>query len=181
MQTQQKKLSPTTKNLIVDSVIFSAFLVVTAPQFTGFAIHEWLGMAFGAGIITHLLLHWSWLVATTQRLFSNAPRQARINYALNLLLFIDMTLVIFTGLMISQSALPALGINLAAGNSWRMVHTTTANLSLALIGLHVAFHWQWVANAIRNYVVKPVAARLHLPQHLPRLHSGGTKQWQKEA
>ncbi|CAN5537473.1 DUF4405 domain-containing protein [soil metagenome] len=168
MQQKKQQLSSTKVNLLVDSGIFIAFLVVTAPYFTGMAVPEWLGLAFGAGIITHLLLHWQWLVATTQRLFSQAPRQARINYALNLLLFIDITLVVFTGVMISESALPALGINFAPGGLWRMVHTTAANLSLGLIGLHVALHWQWIVNAVRNYIVKLIGSRLHLPEALPQ-------------
>jgi len=175
MQNKQNKLSPTKINLIVDSIIFLAFLIVTAPHFTGLAIHEWLGIAFGAGIMTHLLLHWQWIVTTTKRVFSNLPRQTRINQALNLLLFIDITLVIFTGLMISQSALPFLGISFAPGGIWRGIHTTAANVSLGLIGLHVALHWQWIVNAIKNYVGKPLSAKVHLPQ----LAHGG-KQWQKE-
>ena len=64
MQNKQNKLSPTKVNLIVDSIVFIAFLIVTAPHFTGIAIHEWLGIAFGAGITTHLLLHWQWIVTT---------------------------------------------------------------------------------------------------------------------
>ncbi|MCX6046730.1 MAG: DUF4405 domain-containing protein [Chloroflexi bacterium] len=168
MQQKKQQLSTTKINLIVDSVIFIAFLIVMAPHFTGMAIHEWLGLAFGAGIVTHLLLHWQWLVATTKRLFSQAPRQARINYALNLLLFIDITLVVFTGVMISESALPFLGISFAPGGIWRMVHTTAADLSLGLIGLHVALHWQWIVNAVRNYVIKPVGSRVHLPQAMPQ-------------
>jgi len=36
---------------------FLAFLVAMAPRFSGMAIHEWLGIAFGAAITTHLLLH----------------------------------------------------------------------------------------------------------------------------
>src|SRR3954470_2087044 len=101
MQLKKQKFSTTQINLIVDSLVFIAFLVAMAPHFTGIAIHEWLSIAFGAAIITHLLLHWAWVVTTTQRLFARLPRQTRINHALNLLLFIDMTLVIFTGLLIS--------------------------------------------------------------------------------
>lgn len=108
MQLKKQQLSTTQINLIVDSSVFIAFLVIMAPHFTGIALHEWLSIAFGAAIITHLLLHWTWIVTTTKRLFAHLPRQTRINHALNLLLFIDMTLAIFTGLMISEAALPAL-------------------------------------------------------------------------
>ena len=175
MQNKPNKLSSTKVNLIVDLVIFIAFLVVTAPHFTGMAIHEWLGLAFGAGIMTHLLLHWQWIVATTQRIFSNLPRQTRINHALNILLFIDITLVIFTGVMISESALPFLGISFAPGGMWRGIHTLTANASLGLIGLHVALHWQWIVNAMKKYVIQPLTGGVHLPQL-----AHGAKQLQKE-
>src|SRR3954470_13335813 len=102
-------LSATKKNLLVDSAIFLLVLFADSPHFTGQALHEWLGLAFGAGILTHLLLHWQWIEATTQRLFARTAQQARINYGLNLLLFIDITLVTMSGLMISRVALPLMG------------------------------------------------------------------------
>ena len=123
MKQVKKQLNPTKINLAVDGGIFLGFLVADAPHFTGMAIHEWLGIAFGAAIITHLLLHWQWLVAVTRRFLTNIPRQARLNYLLNMLLFIDVTLIIFSGLMISRVALPSLGLSLGgrergvAGNS----------------------------------------------------------------
>ena len=160
MQAQRNRLSPTKVNLIVDGTIFAGFLVATAPHFTGLPIHEWLGIAFGAAIITHLLLHWSWLVATTRRIFTTAPRQARINYVLNTLLFVDITLLIFTGLMISKIALPGLGITLAPGMLWRSVHTLTADAAVFIVGLHVALHWGWIAKTVGRYVVAPVTERL---------------------
>ncbi len=160
MQAQRKRLSTTKVNLIVDGTIFAGFLVATAPHFTGLPIHEWLGIAFGAAIITHLLLHWSWLVATTRRIFTTAPRQARINYVLNTLLFVDITLLVFTGLMISKIALPQLGVTLSPGILWRAVHTLTADAAVFIVGLHVALHWSWIAKSVSRYVVTPIADSL---------------------
>ena len=167
MNQKKQSLSSTQMNLIVDSVIFIAFLVVMAPHFTGMAIHEWLGISFGAAILTHLLLHWNWIVTTTQRIFSHLPQQTRINHALNLLLFIDITLVVFTGVMISESALPLLGIQLAHSGLWRMVHTTAANAALGLIGLHVALHWQWVVSSFQHYVLMPLFGKVQVRPALP--------------
>ena len=155
-----------TLNLLVDIAIFLAFLVAMAPHFSGIAVHEWLSIAFGAAIITHLLLHWQWLVEVTRRFFGKAQWSARINYVLNTLLFIDVTVVIFTGLMISESALPLFGIRLAPGGAWRMLHTLSANLFLPLIGLHVALHWQWIMNTVRRLVVRQPARRLPQPDHV---------------
>lgn len=154
----KKQLNQTKINLAVDGGIFIGFLVADAPHFTGMAVHEWLGMAFGAAIIVHLLLHWQWIVAITRRFFSDIPRQVRLNYLLNLLLFIDVTLIIYSGLMISRVALPSLGLSLGEGGAWRGIHDLTANLSLVLVGLHVALHWQWIVKAIKRYIVQPLSS-----------------------
>ncbi len=151
-----RKTSRTLINLLVDLAIFVAFLVAMDPRLTGIAVHEWLSIAFGAAIISHLLLHWSWLVATTRRIFTTAPRQARINYVLNTLLFIDVTLLVFTGLMISKIALPQLGITLAPGMLWRSVHTLTADAAVFIVGLHVALHRGWITKSVGRYVVTPI-------------------------
>lgn len=151
METTKKRVSPTTVNYLVDIAIFLAFLVAMDPHSTGIAIHEWLSIAFAAAIITHLLLHWSWLVGITRRLFGRITNEARINYLLNWLFFIDMTVIIFTGIMISESVLPAIGITPAHSFAWRSLHDLSANLALPILGLHVALHWRWIVNTTKNF------------------------------
>ena len=171
MQTTMKKLGQNTVNYLVDITIFLAFLVAMNPHATGISVHEWLGIAFGGAILTHLLLHWQWLVNITRRFFGQVSKSARLNYVLNLLFFIDMTLIIFTGIMISESALPTLGITLANGFAWRGIHTTAANLALPILGLHVALHWRWIVNTTKSYFRKvqpptPRVAADRLPKGL---------------
>ena len=160
MTLEKGKISQTVRDLAVDATIFAAFLVATAPRLSGEAVHEWLGVAFGAAIITHLLLHWQWIVATTKRIISKLPWQSRINYLLNALFFIDMTIIIFTGLMISKTALPALGIQLAAGGAWRILHSLASDVGVLILGLHIALHWQWIVSAIGRSIVNPIISRL---------------------
>lgn len=150
-------------NFLLDSAMFSALLVVMAPHFSGIAIHEWLSIAFGAAIVTHLLLHWSWLVEVTRRFFRTAQRSARINYVLNALLFVDMTIIIFTGLMISEAALPLFGVQTAHGGVWRQLHGLSADLSLVLVGLHLALHWHWIVGTLQRYVRRPRTLQRGLP------------------
>ncbi|MCE7982793.1 MAG: DUF4405 domain-containing protein [Caldilinea sp. CFX5] len=166
MQTTQRKLSPTTINYLIDIAIFVAFLVAMDPRSTGIALHEWLSIAFGAAIITHLLLHWSWLVGITQRFFGKITREARLNYLINLLFFIDMTIIIFSGIMISEAALPAVGITLAHSFAWRSLHELSANLALPILGLHVALHWRWLVNTTKHLVgrVRPAKPVVALPE-----------------
>jgi hypothetical protein len=160
MTTQSiSKPSSTKVNLWVDLALFGAILFVLSPNFTGLSIHEWLGIALGGGIITHLLLHWDWVVATLKRFFGKLPAQARLNLILNSALFIDLTIIIFTGLMISREALPFFGISVPGGMVWRGLHTSSANLSIVLAGLHVAVHWKWILNALRKYIWAPIFNR----------------------
>jgi Domain of unknown function (DUF4405) len=160
-----------TLNLFIDIAIFLTFLVAMAPHFSGIAVHEWLSIAFGAAIVTHLLLHWQWLVEVTRCLFGKAQWSARVNYVLNALLFIDVTVVIFTGLMISESALPALGIRLAPGGAWRTLHELTANLFVLIVGLHVALHWQWIINTLKRLAVRQPTHRLPQPEQVAAAQS----------
>lgn len=157
MQDRSRKTSRTKSNFWIDIIIFVAFLIAMDPRLTGIAIHEWLSIAFGATIILHLLLHWQWLAATTKRFFSKIVGQARLNYILNALFFIDMTLIIFTGIMISEEVLPLLGIWVQPGFFWRWLHSFSAELGVYILGLHVALHWKWIWNAFKRYVVRPLS------------------------
>lgn len=161
MNAKPKKLNTIKINLFLDLAVFLAFLFAMDPRSTGTPIHEWLSIAFGATIIVHLLLHWKWIVTVTQRFFHKITTKARLNYILNALFFIDMTLVIFTGIMISQAALPALGIRLQESFIWRSLHSTTANLAVIILGFHTALHWKWIVETFKRYVIHPILPKRH--------------------
>lgn len=143
-------------NLALDVAIFLAFLIATAPQFSGIPVHEWLGIAFGAAIVTHLLLHWQWLVQTTKRVFKNLPRPTRVNQILTIALFIDAVILTVSGLLISRVALPALGFRLGEAFSMRLLHSLSSDLGVFIIGLHVALHWKWIVSAISRHAIAPI-------------------------
>lgn len=152
MERQRKAWNLNKVNLVVDTLLLIAFLVAMAPRFSGVAIHEWLSIALGGVILLHLLLHWQWLVQVTQRFFGATPLYARVNYLLNLSLFICMTVVTLSGLMISIVALPLVGILPYDDGAWHSLHIQSANVAVVLVGLHLALHWQWVMDALRRYV-----------------------------
>jgi hypothetical protein len=164
MQSERPRPNRNMTNLVIDLAIFIAFLIAMAPHFSGIAIHEWLSIAFGAAIVTHLLLHWSWIVNVTRRFFGRVTWRSRLNYLLNTLLFIDMTVIIFTGLLISEVALPFVGIDTSPGSTWRRLHSLSADLCVPLIGLHVALHWSWIVSTTRRYLIAPLMPRRAAPQ-----------------
>ena len=141
----------TIHKIITDVVVAAATVLLLSARATGIAIHEWLGIASGVALLTHLLLSFDWFAAVTKRFFQKQSFQVRLNWSLSAALFIAMTAAIYSGLMISRVVMPTLGIQLAGGFSWRGIHNASANLILILTGLHLAVNWKWVA----KYIVAP--------------------------
>lgn len=146
----------TKTNLIVDTTIFAAFLAMTNPHLTGNTIHEWLGVSFAAAIITHLLLHWDWIVKVGKEFFKKLWHQSRLNFVVNTLFFIVMTGTMFSGLMISKSVMSTIGIQLNASHSWKSIHELMSNASIILLGVHAALHWKWIVTHVGRYVLNPI-------------------------
>lgn len=154
----KKTSNRTLNNLILDTGLLGALLIGLSPEATGLAIHEWLGISFGGAISLHLLLHWQWVVQVTKRFFGRLVGQARLNYLLNSILFMDVALIIFSGVMISEVAIPGLGVG--SRGLWLDLHEAAADASLALVGLHLALHWKWILNAGKRYFVNPALSLL---------------------
>ena len=134
---------------------FVAFLVAFAPYSTGIPIHEWLGIAIGGVIIVHLLLHWDWIINTTRSLSQKKPSRKRLNTILDALFFIDTVIIIFTGLMISEVVLPAIGITNTFIPFYITIHSMAADIAVLIIGLHVGLHWKWIIKAVQRFVIAP--------------------------
>jgi hypothetical protein len=152
--TQSKNQTKT--KWLLDVAIFIGFLAAMDPRSTGIPIHEWFTLAALLTILIHLLLNWDWIAQVTRRFLSNASTRARLNYVLNWLLFVDGILLMLSGILISQSVVPALGFSLPEGFAWRSLHSLSANLGLFLLGLHTALHWDWIANAFKKFIVQPL-------------------------
>ena len=64
-------------------------------------------------------------------------------------------LVFVSGMLISQNALPALGISTGRGSDpiygfWHQLHTLSADAVLVLAAVHLGLNWRWVLNAIKQ-------------------------------
>jgi hypothetical protein len=119
-------------------------------RFTGIVLHEWLGLAIVGMVFAHLLFAWSWIASQSRRFFTLQSIRARINYLLNLSLFAAVTAVIFSGILISQKAIPTLtGTKAAPDMDWRWdtLHNQFSAVVLMLVGFHLAINWEWVLAA----------------------------------
>ena len=150
--------------LILDVAAFLGFLLALDPRATGIAIHEWLTIGGTAVIVLHLLLNWNWIAGVTRKFFKKVSVKPRINYILNWLFFIDGVVVMLTGIMISEVVLPAFGIRPPEGGAWRQLHTLSADLSIFILALHTALHWDWIVSISKRSVFKPRLKKQVEPQ-----------------
>ncbi|MCU1366785.1 MAG: hypothetical protein JWN39_2424 [Ilumatobacteraceae bacterium] len=141
----------------LDTVLLVAFALDYSFQFTGLSIHEWIGLGFGIALLAHITLHWDWALRTSKRLFCRLAGRERIRWIVDFALLLVMTLCVASGVLISRSALPALGITPVADAFWTGLHTTSADVTVALVGLHVALSWRWILTVGRRIVRRSAA------------------------
>ena len=157
-------MSKQNKNrLWLDLGTFVTLLVVSAPRTTGDTIHEWLALALGGAIVVHLLLNWSCILEITSRLFAKGAKNSRVNYVLNWGLFASGIMIMLSGLMISKTIVPFFGLSLPENMSWRQLHELSTNITMILMGLHVALHWNWIVNMFKRMFAPRLPSRAAAP------------------
>jgi len=137
----------------LDMALLVSVCALQDVAFTGLVLHEWLGIALVAMVVAHLLLAWSWIATQSRRLLTAQSFRSRINYLINLTLFASVTAVIFSGILISQKAIPTLtGTNAAPEMDWRwdLLHNRFSQNLLILSGLHLAINWEWALAAVQK-------------------------------
>ena len=148
--SRRRILARTRLDFWLDGLLLLAFTLAYSLGFTGIATHEWLGIGLGVVLLVHLTLHWDWVIRTTEKLLRPGGRE-RFIWLVNLLLLLSMTLCIASGILISEVALPELGITLRASSFWRQMHDTTATLTLILVPIHAALRWRWIVGVARRF------------------------------
>ena len=101
-------------------------------RLTGVPLHEILGIALALAVLAHLLLQRRWVAANVRR--------PRLNFVLNLLLFLAFTAATVSGVMISKFTLPR-GAAVTEYLKWHSIHDVSSKLLMLLTGLHVAMNW----------------------------------------
>lgn len=147
---RRRRLTVRTRvDICLDTSLMLAYIVAYSFGFASVAVHEWLGLALGVVLVVHLTLHWDWVLRLTRRLWRRDGRRQAV-WVIDLLLLVAMTLCILSGVLISESALPALGVHPNPSSNWNRVHSLTARLTLGLVAAHVALSWQWILRVTRQ-------------------------------
>ena len=134
----------------LDAALLVAFTLDYSFNFTGLTIHEWIGIGFGFALLVHVTLHWDWVVRTTRRLFGRLAGREKIRWVIDLALILTMTLCVASGVLISRAALPAVGLTTTRDPFWTGLHTTSADVTIVLVAVHVALSWRWVVSVAKR-------------------------------
>jgi hypothetical protein len=162
--TKETKMSTKT-NLTLDLTIFTAFLALSNPAITGLPVHEWLGLAVTAALVTHLLFHWEWIANLLKTFVKKLWHASRLNFVVDSLLFVAMTAAMLSGILISKSVLATFGVQLEVGRAWRSLHSLAADASILLVALHFALHWKWIVSSLQRYIFAPLGSLFQRPVH----------------
>ncbi len=140
-------------------VFFIGMVLVLVPQATGVPVHEWASFLIIIPFFLHLIIDWKWIVNISKRIFKRVKGETRFNYILDWLLFVFFVTAMFTGVVISEAALPALGINVVVDPFWESLHDLSANFLMVIIGIHLAMHWKWIVTNVKKYVLRRPKSR----------------------
>jgi len=136
--------------IVLDLSLAITFVLLMNPRvFNGLPFHEIAGTVIGMAILVHIGLNYRWVMNTTKKIFSTElPKKTRIGFFLNVLLLLSMVAVIVSGILISRVLFPNLALE---GNRFvREIHDVSSNMTLALVGLHLGLHCQWIVGVSKK-------------------------------
>ncbi|MCM3567276.1 DUF4405 domain-containing protein [Neobacillus mesonae] len=136
--------------IVLDLLMAVTFVLLMNPRvLNGLPFHEIAGLVIGVVILVHIGLNYRWVINTTKKIFNpKLAGKTRFSFLLNILLLLSMATVIITGILISRVVLPDLAVQ--GGRSLRGLHGLSADAAVALAGLHIAVHWQWIMSICKK-------------------------------
>ncbi len=162
MDTNEKNKKPSVTKLLVyffiDAFLLIAFILLNNMHSTGKNLHETLGAVLGAIILVHFFVHWKRIVGYFKRIFKKHEFLLIGRLIINIALFACLSAIIITGLMMSRSLLPSLGIQLGrAGREIEMYHKMITHYTIYILALHLVFQWKWYFLLIKHTIIDPIA------------------------
>jgi hypothetical protein len=140
---------------ILNILLTVVFLLLMDPRsFYGLSFHEWAGLIIGIFFILHKILNWIWIKKVTVGFFGKCTGRARLNYVLDVMLLAGLVLMILSGIAIART-IDFSWLSLGGSQMfWRIMHTSSSLITLALFGIHLGLHWTWVLQRLNIKKVK---------------------------
>ena len=131
------------------SLALVMILLMDPRSFYGLGFHEWAGLIIALFFILHKILNWGWIKKVTTCFFTSIPGRSRFNYILDIFLLTGLTLIVLSGMAIARTIdFSWLGLG-GSPRFWRVMHTSSSLITLALFGIHLGLHWKWVLQRLK--------------------------------
>lgn len=118
------------------------------------SFHELGGLILFGLFLIHKALDWKWIVEVSKKMFGKSiPLKTKFGYVINLLLFICVTVIIISGIMISETLFN--GIARGDRASLRILHYFTSAVALVLCGIHIGLHWSFIKSMFAKVLRLP--------------------------
>lgn len=125
----------------LDIIMAVLLLMLYQKRTISMSFHEIAGLVLFGLFLIHNLLNRSWIKAVTLKLFQKSTSlKLRISWIINVLLFLSMTGIIVTGIMISKT----LPIHVGRWFGAQQWHYFLAAISIILMGIHLGLHWSFM-------------------------------------
>jgi hypothetical protein len=132
---------------VLDVVLFVGILIASNPKVTGISLHEWLAAIIIAPALYHLVINWEWVVHAATRLAEKLKATSKLNFAVDVALFLATVAVMLSGFMVLPGMLTA-----ASGavviRIWHETHRIASLLTLLTMVVHLALHARWMLDAL---------------------------------
>ena len=145
---------------ILDLIMAVLLVLMFDKMVVGIKFHEICGLVVIILFLVHLIGNWKWVISVSKNLFNkNIPIKTKVNYIINLLLFIDAIIILVTGILISKIVfrnfgLPDVGIA-------KFLHFFSGALFIILAGAHIGLHWHWIVAIFKKIFKIPATFRLN--------------------
>lgn len=142
--------------ILLDIILTVGMIALMDTAFTGMMLHELAGIGIFILFIVHNLLNLKWIKNVATKLFSKKTKgTVKLMILLNLLMFLDFTTVIISGIGMSQELFNLWETNSDVA-SWIAVHNSASYFGLILIAVHLGLHWGMIMAAMRKaFKLKP--------------------------
>lgn len=119
-------------------------------------IHTWTGVAMIVIALVHFLIHWSWVVSMTRRIWREITGKSsvmnahgRFNVFIDVVVALSFVLVAISGVYFLFVGGSHGGTNpdpmlLFSRVTWDLIHTWSGVVMIIAAIVHFAIHWLWV-------------------------------------
>jgi cytochrome b561 len=134
----------------LDTAMLLLVCLLETIKLTGLEWHQWLGFALCPLVLLHVLMQWQWFATQFRNMGKSGGYRVRLSAVLNLMLFVLMAAVLFSGVFASRQSTALIAESLGRVRIWHEVHGWLNFVLVVFVGLHLALNWDWILAALRR-------------------------------